>query len=180
MERFRYFVECSGCLLLVEVDILTGSVVHVLELERDQYSEGWVIKYCVKLGRIGVTCGHSILSVVGVEQEDGVALVMWGQQGSVLSCNLKNRTWRVLNHLMPRNSTEWCPLCFSKPSSLVEKHAPISAYFLSTPKSKPAIPYQIGSWEFGLNLLPVSIRAITETCSKLRSGQWSILHKYDG
>jgi hypothetical protein len=37
MERFRYFWECSGRLLLVEADMLNDSLVHVRELVRDQY-----------------------------------------------------------------------------------------------------------------------------------------------
>ncbi|CAK7345664.1 unnamed protein product [Dovyalis caffra] len=84
MDRFRYFGECCGRLLLVEVDMLNDSVFHVLEVERDQYSRGWVTKYCISLDRIGVAFGRSIFSVVGADQEDGLALVIWGQQGPFL------------------------------------------------------------------------------------------------
>ena len=69
MERFRYFWECSGRLLLVEVDMLNDSLFPVRDLERDQYSERWVIKCCVNLGvnlgSIGVTVGDAFLELLG-------------------------------------------------------------------------------------------------------------------
>ncbi|XP_058202940.1 F-box protein At5g07610-like [Rhododendron vialii] len=103
-----YFGECDGHLIFVQLNITSALEFIILEMDKD--NSRWIVKFLVNLEPL-CSMGskfsyYCVLCVVKEDKEKDFQLVL-DLGGTVVSYNVMNQTWNVLNDMAPGESVSY-------------------------------------------------------------------------